>query len=103
MARQEALQTPGKRGAMKASVAVLTAAVLLVEIGMPPFSKPAEASVPVEESRSAESSARNATPSSAMSVREAERASQPHAPSGPKKKRRGRFRRALEKIVHPWK
>jgi hypothetical protein len=88
---------------MKASVAVLTAAVLLVEIGIPPFSKPAEASAPVEESRSAESSPRNATPSSAVSVREAEPASQPQASSGVKKKRRSRFRRALEKIVHPWK
>jgi serine/threonine protein kinase len=103
MAQRQVLQTPGRRGALKVSVAALTVAVLLVEIGMPLFSTLPNAIAPYEESNSAELSKGSASPVPALSVEEGDRPSLQHAATGAKKKRRSRFRRMLGKIVHPWR
>jgi serine/threonine-protein kinase len=103
IAQREVPHTVGRRGALKVTVAVVTIAVVLAETGMPPFPTLAEEDAPFEKSSSAESSAQSATPASTLSVQEAERAPLPHPSGGTKKKRRSRFRRTLEKIVHPWR
>jgi len=95
----EALARQGKRAVQKLSVAVavLTAAAVLVDVGIAPFAAPAWNTPHFAKSREPQGPVPAVTPASPPIESPAP------ASSTAKKKGRSRFWKTMGKIVHPWK